>query len=1290
MTVCLACGTDNADVAALCADCGTPLALDAAGTEVRRFATVVNSDLKGSTALGEKLDAESLREVLTRYFDEMRFVYESHGGTIEKIIGDAVVAVFGIPTPRADDAIRAVEAAAESLSVLADLNDEFERTWGVRLVVRTGVSTGDVVVGEALAGQHVLTGDTMRISSAMEQNAPPLELLVSASTYALVQDEVEVEPFEPITPKGMDSAIPAFRVVAVHPRQAAPDAVVGGDPTAARRAARESRKTVTLVFADPKPTSLTDDPPSAEALREVMTRYFDAMQGALARHGGTVEKFIGDAVMAVYGLPVRHEDDAIRAIRAAAEMQAALPGLNQAFRDRWGLELHNHIGVNTGEVIAGDASTGQRLVTGDAVNTAARLEQAAGPGEIILGDLTYRLARDDIDVEEIAPLTLKGKAEPVPAYRFVGLRERPIGAEAESAPFVGREGEMGRLASALGEVTGRSGAALLTVVGDAGVGKSRLIREFAASVSRDAHVVRGRCLPYGDGITFWPIAEIVRGVAEIASDDALEAAIAKISLLVDELGVEETDRAAVVDRVGSALGLTSGQYPVAELFWGIRKLLERLAREQPLVMVVDDIHAAEATLLDLLDHLAETVETAPILIVCSARHELVDRHPEWSDSHRDRLIVLEPLSDGDTGRMIDELLGSAGLDEAIVGKVVAAAEGNPLFVEQMVSMLIDEGMLVRDGDRWVATDRSADYIVPPTIHALLAARLDDLADDEREVVEPASVVGLVFAEEAVEHLVETDSRPTVPLHLRTLARKQFVRPDRVDDDEGYRFGHQLIRDTAYGSLLKRERVVLHQRFVDWADQVNKQRGRETEFEEILGYHLEQAYRYRSELGPLDDAAVALGTRASSRLASAGRRAMARGDFPAAANLLDRAARALDERDAERPRLLVSAGEAYLEIGEFSTADDVLGMASATADALGDQPLSTTADLVRLQLHLRSEASTSIDDVEQQTRAAVADLEASDDANALARAWRLLELANGVSGRYEAAGDANTKAIEYARRAGDHVLEMRLYSSSSQVALSGPLPAPEGIVRCEELIRMGEGDRRGQAVTLAALAHLRAMVGDFDRARDDYRRGRAILEELGLRFDASLISIDSGPVEMLAGDPAAAEGELRKDYDALDAMGERNYISSTAGLLAEAVYRQGRFEEAARHAAFCEEIAAPSDVYSQALWRGVRGKLLARDGAHDEGVELAHSGALATQTSDDIEGQGNALFFLAEAQAAAGRFADAAGSAADAGALFEAKGNVISARRAREFVENAGVAPSGPPVSAYVRGTGRIG
>jgi tetratricopeptide (TPR) repeat protein len=370
----------------------------------------------------------------------------------------------------------------------------------------------------------------------------------------------------------------------------------------------------------------------------------------------------------------------------------------------------------------------------------------------------------------------------------------------------------------------------------------------------------------------------------------------------------------------------------------------------------------------------------------------------------------------------------------------------------------------------------------------------------------------------------------------------------------------------------------------------------------------------------------------------------------------------------------------MEIGEFGTADAVLVQATAEADALGERPVSITADLVRLQLHLRSESTTSIDDVMQQTLDGIRDLEGTDDANALARAWRLLTLAYGVSGRYGEAGDANEKAIDYARRAGDRVIEARLHASSAMVAFYGPTPVSDAIAVCEGLLRLGDGDRRAQATTLAALAHLRAMVGDFERAREEYRVGRATLEELGLLFDAHTISIDSGPVELLAGDPSAAEVELRKDYQALDAMGERNYISTIAGLLAEALYRQGRFEEAGTYASVCEDVAAASDVYSQYLWRGIRGKLLARDGSHDEGVELARSGVVETRASDDIEGQGNALVFLAEAQAAAGRVEDAAESAAEARALFELKGNVVSAARIDELLSVPGVSRSGRAAS----------
>ena len=500
--------------------CGASLRQDEAAGEVHREVTVVTSDLKGSTALGERLDPEALREVLNRYFTVMRTVFESHGGTIEKIIGDAIVAVFGLPFRHDDDPLRAVEAAAESQRSLATLNDELEQGWDVRLVVRTGIATGEVTFGKAEGGQHVLLGEPVDISTVMEQNAPPLEVLIAESTLDHVREHIEFDTVGPVSPKGSDATYEGYRLVSVRERAAAeeeevapPEAAPGmricpscGEQNPERMrlctvcgaslattVARESRRTVTIVFAMPKVHATSGEPPGPEVLREVMSRYFEGMRDALERHGGTVEKFIGDAVMAVFGLPVRHEDDALRAVRAAADMQAALDKLNPEFRGSFSLELSNHIGVNSGEVIAGDASTAQRMVTGDAVNTAARLEQAAGSGEIVLGDLTYRLARDHIEVEFMEPLALKGKAEPVPAYRLARVKgQESTQSGAAGTPFVGREAEMARLAAGLADATTSRGARLVTVVGDAGVGKSRLIREFATAAEAEARVVRGR------------------------------------------------------------------------------------------------------------------------------------------------------------------------------------------------------------------------------------------------------------------------------------------------------------------------------------------------------------------------------------------------------------------------------------------------------------------------------------------------------------------------------------------------------------------------------------------------------------------------------------------------------------------------------------------------------------------------------------------------------------------------------------------------------------------------------
>ena len=388
-------------------------------------------------------------------------------------------------------------------------------------------------------------------------------------------------------------------------------------------APQETRKVVTIVFSDLKGSTSLGEALDSEALREVMTRYFDAMRGELERHGGVIEKFIGDAVMAVFGLPRLHEDDALRAVRAAAGMQAALEKLNVELDRHYGVQLTNRTGVNTGEVVAGDASTDQRLVTGDAVNVAARLEQAAGEQEVLLGELTYRLVRDSVEVVEVEPLVLKGKAEPVPAYQLVRVKESGDVEVRHGAPLVGRERELEMLEAAFHEAVTGSSARLVTVVADAGVGKSRLMAEFLGRISDRAFTLEGRCLPYGDGITFWPLAEALKNASGIVNDDDADDALAKLSALTDPAGTDVTERLAAM------IGLRTEPFPMEELAWGMRRFLEHVATERPVALVVEDVHWAEPTLLEMIEQLVQAIDDAPVLVVCPARPELVDENPDW-------------------------------------------------------------------------------------------------------------------------------------------------------------------------------------------------------------------------------------------------------------------------------------------------------------------------------------------------------------------------------------------------------------------------------------------------------------------------------------------------------------------------------------------------------------------------------------------------------------------------------------------------------------------------------------
>ena len=1038
-----------------------------------------------------------------------------------------------------------------------------------------------------------------------------------------------------------------------------------GAKLAPDEAPQEARKLVTIVFCDLAGSTSLGETLDSESLPALMRRYFEEMRRVLESHGGVVAKYIGDAVMAVFGLPVVREDDALRAVAAAKGMREALARLNDDLEEGWGVRLTSRIGVNTGEVVAGNPAEGGHLVVGDAVNVAARLEQAAGGMEILIGPLTYRLTREAIEVESVEPLELKGKAERVLAYRLLGLTRSDGDPRRSTAPLVGRDVELQALLGEHARALDERRCRLVTVLGDAGVGKSRLLAALEDSLEQDELLLQGRCLAYGRGITFWPLREAMRQAAAISDDDTPEVAVDKLRELA---GAEAL---GAVERVASAIGFSGAQFPVHEVIWGSRKLVEAIGARQSLVLAFEDVHWAEATFLELVEHLAREAE-GPLLLVCLARPEFLETRDDWGEWAGALRIALEPLDEGDVGCVLEHLLGHAQVDKDVRARIATASEGNPLFVEQLLEMMVEEGLLRRDDGTWVAAGDLSNLSMPPTIHALLAARLERLSSDEREVIDAASVVGQIFVEGAVEELVSERIRKNVPGLFEALARKQLVKPEQTELalERSYRFGHILIRDATYRGLLKRSRAVLHERFVDWADRVTRDRDRAVEYEEIMGYHLEQAYTSLSELGPLDEHGRELGARAAARLSSVGRRAFARGDMPAAANLLRRAAALLPAESRDRLELLADLAEAMMAIGEFGRAEDFLDEAIETAEATDEKRLAASARLLRLRI--RSHSADPEDFAEQivvEAERGLPLLEAAGDHAELARALRMLAWAYGTACRYGEAATAAQRAMEHASLGKDERQRQHAASQYAIAALNGPTPVPEGVERCESIVAGALEDRRTQGLVMSLLSSFRAMQGEFTVARDLYTRARLMLEELGRSVVAASTSLESCRVERLAGDPASAERELRRDFDELTAMGERYVLSTAAGELARVIYAQGRYAEAQELTRVAQELSADDDVTSQALWRSVRAKTLARRQEGDA-EELAREAVELLEGTDALILQADALEDLAEVLVLLGE-PGARGYLSAALGCLERKGDVVSAERVRASLRSLG-------------------
>ncbi len=688
----------------------------------------------------------------------------------------------------------------------------------------------------------------------------------------------------------------------------------------------ETRKVVTVVFTDVAGSTALGERLDPESLRRVMWRYFDAMQPILERHGGTVEKFIGDAIVAVFGVPSVHEDDALRAVRAAGEMREALELVNESLAEEYDVRIATRTGVNTGEVIVGETTSDQKLATGDAVNVAARLEQAAQAGEVLLGESTYDLVRDAVVAEPAPAVEAKGKSLPLAAWRLVGLQpDVPAFTRPIRTPFVGRGRELAELSEAYDAVVRESSCRLATIVGPPGIGKSRLAREALGSF-REAQPVVGRCAAYGEGVTYLPLADIVRQIAGAEPEPVLTKLLGGI------------ERGSVATRlIMGALGANDEPGSPEETAWAFRRLFEALASSGPLVVVVDDIHWADETLLDLLEYLVGFSSGAPILLLCLARPDVFDVRPSWGSPRTGTTLVsLSPLRNDESEGLIEGLLGDDEVTPALRDRIVDVAGGNPLFVEQMLAMLADD-------------PEAADEAVPATLQALLAARIDRLEPDERVVLQRASVEGRLFHRGAVAELLSPRSADGLGGILLTLARKELVRPDRslFEGDDGFRFNHVLIRDVAYASMPKELRADLHARLAAWLEA--RAGAHLTGHEEIVGYHLEQAYLAHAELGRVTADASAAALKGGRLLGHAGRRALDRGEPRTAASLLERACRLLVAEPLERAALLTELGGAFRGTGELDAADSALTEAVEEARRHRDAPTELRAEMGRARV-----------------------------------------------------------------------------------------------------------------------------------------------------------------------------------------------------------------------------------------------------------------------------------------------------------------------------------------------------
>jgi class 3 adenylate cyclase len=1004
-----------------------------------------------------------------------------------------------------------------------------------------------------------------------------------------------------------------------------------------RLAAREPsprRRIVAALFCDLVGSTELAERTDPEVLRRILNRYFDVMRAAIERHGGTVEKFIGDAVVGAFGMPVSHEDDALRAVRAALEMRRAAADLDREIGGH-DARIRVRIAIDAGETFADDAAAVDGRVAGDVFNTAARRQSAAEIGDVLVSGAAERLGRARLRTQPLRALTLKGKAEPVEVFRVLGVRGAPLPAQ---TPFVGRSRAMSMLEHAMEDAIESGACVLMTILAPPGVGKSRLGQMFAASIRERARVLDAQTPSYGEGVTFSPLIELLAASVELPGADA-EAVASALRLRL----AEEADGPAVADRLAQVLGVHEAL--AADASWAVRRLLETISGEQPLVVILDDAHWAEEPMLDIVGAVVDRFH-GPLLVLCLARPELLDRRPTWgSGKPRTVTTTLPPLGTSETRRLAEALVADA--PEAVIDRMCETAEGNPLFLEQLAAMLRDRGSVVEG--RWRGA-RESELEIPSTVHALLAARVDDLDPSSRTILEHASVEGRRFRVATVRALVDDIDQEALDSALMTLERRALIEVD--DEATGrWRFAHALIAETAYRGIPKELRAALHERLAEWllaedADQ--------PDVDESAARHLERAFHLREELGMRDDASHALAERAGLLFAETGSRAFASVDLIAARDLLSRAARLLPEGSRRRLDLLPNLGVTLTETGRPEETEALLTAAVTEARASGSEAAALRATIQLLANRVyRSPTQSEIEAAAVEAHAAAEALRALGDGVGLAEAAIVIEYLGWMRGDLEEHRVWGMQAVSYGlaagrpREAAQGVADAVFATAYGRIPFDGFAEVASGFEAIAD-----------HPLTASASTALRAMAalgaGDHD-AFDRYERSwRDVLDRHGLSWLAAAQGLVMAALETWTGRAEVAEQRLLEAREVLSAAGDVWWLGTIDSLLCRALAVQGRTREFLTHADAFEASDLVPDRDTLVRRPLLRSRALLIRGSTADAEEAARRALAAAEGSDLIVSTAEAHLMLADVLEARGRDQDGAAAREHAVALLEAK------------------------------------